>query len=210
MKSTTKLFFIMLIAAGLALPACEKPEEEAEEPAAAEETEQAAEEEEEPAEEEPAEEMPAEDEMAEDEMADDAAEEEGDAAAEGEEGEEAEGDADEQEEAKKPAPAKPAFTGTMQGSVSGGGITNGTLRLIITDDYTASGFLRGQREGQNFNIPLKGGKVSKNNKLTISGKSNQGEITISNATVKSNAIGGSMTGKVFGKDISTVRFTLTK
>lgn len=203
MKSSLKLFCIVLISAGLMLPACKKQEEK---PAEEEGVVEVAEDEVILDEEQPEEEA---EEVEEADVAvegDTAAE--GDATAEGDAAAEGEEKKDEEAKKAKPAPAKPAMTGQVNGSFSAGGITNGKLDLRIKDDYSVSGTIKGQSEGRNFVAPIKG-KVAKDNSLTASGK--RGQVTFRmSGKVNKNSVFVTINGKVNGKAVNNARVTIKK
>lgn len=228
MKSSLKLFCILLMSAGLVLPACEKKaeapttEEEAveqQEEAAeeeAEEAEEAAEEAEEEAEE-AEEEAEAAEEDAEEkaEEAEEAKEEAAEAKEDAEQAKEQEAaaaaTADNKKEEAKKAPAKPkgpAFVGTMTGKVGGGGVTDGELQLIIKADYTVSGYFRGRREGTGFRVPVKGDIAKATNRITAKGKTDNSQIIVS-GVLSDKAASGELKGSIFEKPFNT-RYTLTK
>lgn len=228
MKSSLKLFCILLMTAGLALPACDKKaeapttEEEAieQQEEAEEEEAEEAEEEAEAAEEE-AEEAEAEAEAAEeeaeaaaeeaDEKAEEAAAAEEEAAEAKDEEAAATANADEKKEEAKKAPAKPkgpAFVGTLKGNVGGGGVTDGELQLIIKADYTVSGYYRGRREGTGFRVPIKGDIAKATGRINAKGKTDNSQIIVS-GTLTAKAASGELKGSIFQKPFTT-RYTLTK
>ena len=187
MKFSLKLFCIVLISAGLALPACKKKEEAtAEADAAVEEgADEAADDE-------------AQEDGAAEEEADAAAQEEGDAAAqEGDAGEEADAaEGDEEEQAAKPEPKAPPITGAVTGNVGGSGITDGELKLVIRKDYGVGGSFTGKREGSSFLIPLEKGQVNPNNdRIDVRGSRGKNSARI-NGKVTEGGVSGTISGTI--------------
>jgi hypothetical protein len=216
MKFALKLFCIGLLAAGFAVSGCDRLNEAGEE-ATAEETEEATDEQEE--EEEADEEEEAADE--EDEAADeeDEAADEGDAGADtGDEEAAADEDEDDGEEeaaadedgddkaAAKAAPKQPPFVGTAEGSVGGGGVTDGKLRITVNREYKANGVFTGKRGDKPFRVSFSGAVDKSSNSLSASGGKRGDKVRVS-GKVTEDAIGGKVTGKVNGGNV-TVRYTL--
>jgi hypothetical protein len=197
MKSSLKLFCIVLMSAGLMLPACKKQEEApADEAAATEEV---------------AEEEGAVEEAAADTGAEAATEADAAAAPEGDAAAEAEGDAaaaeegeEQQEEAAKPAPKpdQPVLVGTLTGDVGGGGVTQGELRLSIDDDYSVTGYFQGKREDQAFRVPLTGKVAKAASQLTATGESGASKLRVT-GKVNEKSVSGQINGVIFGKDFET-------
>lgn len=215
MKFALKLFCIGLLAAGFAVTGCDRLNEAAEE-ATAEETEEAAEEEEEAADEE--EEAADEEDEAADED-DEAAEEEEDgadagdeeAAADEEDGEDEAAAAEEEEDdtkktAEAPKPKQPPFVGTVEGSVGGGGVTDGKLRITVNREYKANGTFTGKHGDKPFRVSFNGAVDKKSSSLSASGGKRGDSVRVSGKVTES-AIGGKLTGKVNGSNV-TVRYTL--
>ncbi|MFP4596914.1 MAG: hypothetical protein ACLFVJ_01605 [Persicimonas sp.] len=208
MKFTLKLFCIGLIAAGLTLSACERPAEEEEE-ATAEETEEVAEEEEEAIDEPGEEEEAAEEEEADAEAEDEEGEDAGEGDEEAEADEEEEGAAADEEPAKAKAPQTPPVVGTVQGAVTGGGIESGTIRVIISKDFTVGGYVRGKREGKGFRVPFQDGSVSKTtDKIVAKGAEGNNRARI-DGTVAKGSIAGTLKGKIHGQDFEA-KFDIKK
>lgn len=215
MRFSLKLFCVALLAVGLALPACERPEEDE---ATAEGAEEAPVEEEEEAEDDEADQELAEedeeDEEADADVEDEDADEADEEDAEDEEAEADEEDEDEQaaaadEDQQAQAPQKPPLVGTVEGSVSGSKIKDGRLRLTVTDDYKAHGQFSGKREDQPFVVQLQNGKVSKSdNSVTAAGSRGQTNARLS-GKVSDAAVQGKLEGKIHGKDFST-RYNVSK
>lgn len=211
MKSSLRLFCILLMSAGLILPACkDQSADESAESVEAELAEEEAEEAEEEAEEAEEEAEEAEDEA---EEAEDEAEEAEDEAEEAEEeADEAAEEADEkQEEAaeKKAAakPAQPALVGTLSGDAGGPGVSGAKLNLTVTKDYEIHGNYTGSAEDKNFRVPVSG-KVDKQGAFNASGSKGQSNIRVT-GNVRSAAIAGNIDGQIFAKPFKT-SFTLSK
>jgi len=192
MKSSLKMFCVLLMSAGLMIPACKKQEEAVEEEAAVE---VAAEEE---AAEEEVEEEAEEEEVAEEADVEEAAEGDAGEAAEGDATAEAEGE-EKAAEAKKPAPkpATPAHVGRLKGSVGAIGLQDGAVELVVTSKYDVTGTLTGKSEGNNIRIPFRG-KLSKDNKITAEGKSGQSSVKVT-GDVRKGAAGLQLNGSLLGK-----------
>jgi|GEM_PF-6848447 len=203
MKSSLKLFCIVLMSAGLLLPACEKKQDAAEEEAAVE---VAAEEE--ALEEEAAEEEAVEEEVAEEEAvdADATAEAEGDATAE-EADAAAEAAPAEEVKAEKPKPATPALVGRVNGTFGGSGVKNGKIDLTVTKDYKVNGTIAGEKEGVNVRIPFRG-TLSKANKISATGKSGNSNVNVS-GDVRATGATVKLTGQINGKPLDSTA-TITK
>ncbi len=200
MKFSPKLFCILLIAAGMTLPACKKKAApQADAGAAAQPDAQ------------PAAKPAAKPDTGTKQAEAKDAGAQGDAAAkQADAGAKADAAGAKKEAAKKaPAkPAGPAFVGVTQGNVGGAGITKGHIRLFVTKDYKIHGSFRGQREGQNFNIPLSNGHVSKSNTFKVSGSRGKDSATAIGKVTKAG-VSGSLNGKIFQKPFST-KFSATK
>lgn len=204
MKSSLKLFCIVLMSAGLLLPACEKKQEAVEEEGAVE---VAAEEE--ALEEEAAEEEAVEEEEAAEEEAveGDATEEaEGDAVAE-EAGEEAAEEAPAEAKAEKPKPATPALVGRVNGTFGGSGVKNGKIDLTVAKDYKVNGTISGEKEGVNVRIPFRG-TLSKDNKINATGKSGNSNVTVT-GDVRATGATVKLSGQINGKPLDSMA-TITK
>ncbi len=107
------------------------------------------------------------------------------------------------EETKKAAPKLSYTPGGYSGTVGGGGIEGGTIKLTATDDGKATGVFKGKREGKSFLIALKG-EIGKDGKFRLNGgKGNSAQVS---GTLKGDKANGKIDA-IVNKQKFTVAFS---
>ncbi len=106
--------------------------------------------------------------------------------------------------AEKKAPAKPvpAKVGALNDAgISGGGLTETSLRLNVRNDFGVSGELRGKREGAAFIVPVRG-TVTEKGDISATGERGGNTVNVTGRLTKNGAT-GSLSGSIHQKNFNT-------
>lgn len=107
----------------------------------------------------------------------------------------------EKAEESKPDP-KPAYVGSLSGKKQkASGFDRVKLDVTISKDFSANGNFVGSREGKGFRVPLEG-KVTRDNKLSLSGSKGKNEVTVE-GNVKKGGMMTEVSGAIWDSKFST-------